>query len=120
MKLMALRIGRFFLSAYVFQQVYALFEQRILDGTQEYYSKDSEKAMQQFYIDEKSFVAYLKHVQSSLHDEMKRATLLHPTTKTALMRVCCDSLITKHEDVFDAEFNVRLSSHQNFFQFAPG
>lgn len=88
--------------------MYKAFEQRILDGTLEYYSKVSETAMQKFYIDEKSFVAYLKHVQSSLLDEMKRATLLHSTTETALMRVCYDSLISKHEDVFCAEFQVRL------------
>lgn len=84
-------------------QVYKAFEEQVLNGTSEYYSKDGETAMQKF---SESFVEYMKYVQTRLNDELKRAKLLHPTSQTPLMQLCCRILIEKHMDAFDTEFRV--------------
>lgn len=91
-----------------FQKVYKEFEKRVLEGTHEYYSKDSETAMEELFVKQRSFIAYIKHVQNRLNDEIKRAKLLHETTERALMKVCYDTLIEKHLETFDAEFRVRV------------
>lgn len=87
-------------------QVYKAFEEQVLNGTSEYYSKDGETAMQKFYVERQSFVEYMKYVQNRLNDELKRAKLLHPSSQTPLMHLCCKILIEKHIDAFDAEFRV--------------
>lgn len=85
-----------------------MFEERILIGTSEYYSKDGEAALQKFYVEQKSFVDYMKFVRTRLHDEIKRTKMLHPPTEISLMRICYKVLIEKHIDIFDAEFRVRI------------
>lgn len=87
-------------------QVYKAFEEQVLIGTSEYYSKDGEAAMQKFYHERASFVEYMKYVQNRLNDELKRAKLLHPSSQIPLMQLCCKVLIEKHIDTFDAEFRV--------------
>lgn len=62
--------------------------------------------MQKFYVEQKSFVEFMKYVQSRLNDELKRAKFLHPSSQTPLMQLCCKILIEKHIDTFDAEFRV--------------
>lgn len=62
--------------------------------------------MEKFYVERKSFIEYMKYVQTRLNDELKRAKLLHPSSQTPLMQLCCKILIEKHIDAFDAEFRV--------------
>lgn len=88
--------------------MYKEFEERILNATTEYYSKDGESAMQKFYVDGKSFVEYMKYIQIRLNDEIKRTKMLHPSTETPLMQLCYKILIEKHLDIFDAEFKVKI------------
>lgn len=90
-------------------QVYKAFEEQVLSGTGEYYSKDGETAIQKFYVEGKSFVEYMKYVQNRLNDELKRAKLLHPSSQSPLMQLCCKILIEKHIDAFDSEFTVGKS-----------
>lgn len=98
-------------------QVYKAFEEQVLIGTSEYYSKDGETAMQKFYHDRSSFVEYMKYVQSRLNDELKRAKLLHPSSQVPLMQLCCKVLIEKHIDIFDTEFKVWKSISVVVFVF---
>lgn len=86
--------------------MYKAFEEQVLSGTSEYYSKDGETAMQKFCVERQSFVEYMKYVQSRLNDELKRAKLLHPSSQTPLMQLCCRILIEKYIDAFDTEFRV--------------
>lgn len=86
--------------------MYKAFEEQVLIGTREYYSKDGETAIQKFYVERGSFVEYMKYVQNRLNDELKRAKLLHPSSQTALMQLCCEILIEKHIETFDTEFKV--------------
>lgn len=87
-------------------QVYKAFEEQVLNGTSEYYAKDGETAMHKFYVERKSFVEYMKYVQSRLNDELKRAKLLHPSSQAPLMQLCCRILVEKYIDTFDTEFRV--------------
>ena len=48
----------------------------------------------------------MKYVQNRLNDELKRAKLLHPSSQTPLMQLCCEILIGNHIDTFDTEFRV--------------
>lgn len=89
--------------------MYKLFEERVLNATSEYYSKDGESAMQKFYVKGKSFVEYMKFIQTRLNDEFKRTKMLHPTTETPLMQLCYKILIEKHLEIFDGEFKVGIS-----------
>lgn len=86
--------------------MYKLFEERVLNATSEYYSKDGESAMQKFYVEGKSFVDYMKYIKNRLTDEIKRTKMLHPSTETPLMQLCYKILIEKHLETFDAEFKV--------------
>lgn len=91
--------------------MYKLFEERVLNATNEYYSKDGESAMEKFYVQGKSFVEYMKYIQTRLYDEVKRTTMLHPSTETPLMQLCHNILIEKQLEIFDAEFRVRIPFH---------
>lgn len=88
--------------------MYKLFEERILNATTEYYSKDGESAMEKFYVEGKSFVEYMKYIQTRLFVETKRTTMFHPSTETPLMQLCYKILIEKQLEIFDAEFQVRI------------
>lgn len=96
------------LTFYLFQKVYHEFEKRVLEGSLEYYSKDGEKLLEDFFVKQHSFIAYIKNVQNRINDEIKRAKLLYKTTQKALMQVCYDTLIEKRLDIFDTEFRVRI------------
>lgn len=86
--------------------MYKLFEERVLNTTSEYYSKDGESAMQTYYVEGKSFVNYMTYIKTCLTDEIKRTKMLHPSTETPLMQLCYKILIEKHLEIFDAEFKV--------------
>lgn len=79
-----------------------------MSGTSEYYSKDGEWAMQKFYLEQKSFVEYMKYIKTRLNDEIKRTKMFHPSTEKPLMQLCYNRLIEKHLEIFDVEFRVRI------------
>lgn len=89
--------------------MYRLFEERVLNATSEYYSKDGESAMQKFYVEGKSFVDYMKYIKTRLTDEIKRTKMLHPSSEAPLMQLCYKILIEKHLEIFDAEFKVGIA-----------
>lgn len=89
--------------------MYKLFEERVLTGTSQYYSKDGETVLQKFYVEQKSFVEYMKYIKNRLNDEIKRTKMLHHSTEAPLMELCYKILIEKHLEIFDAEFRVRTS-----------
>lgn len=90
-------------------QFYKTIEQRVLNDTTDHYNIDGESAMLKFYVEQKSFVEYMKYIHTRLNDERDRTKLFHPTTKKPLMEICYKILIEKRLDIFDAEFRVSIS-----------
>lgn len=92
-----------------FKQVYKEFERRILQGTREYYLKQSTINMDKFYNVNNSFVEYLQCIRTLIDDEMReRAVLMHQSTEDELKKVLSETLIQQHLEVFDTEFRVRF------------
>lgn len=89
--------------------MYKEFEQRVLDGTRDYYNKQSVLNMDKFYKECRGFVEYMKSAKKLIEEEMReRAVLMHPSTAEALKKVLTDTLVEQYLDVFDTEFKVRI------------
>lgn len=91
----------------IFKQVYREFEKRVLEGSRDYYNKESVRSLEKYYIEQKSFVEYMQHAKKRIDDEMReRAKLLHVTTEELLLKVCSDALVEQYLEIFDTEFRV--------------
>lgn len=87
--------------------MYKEFEKRIIQGTRDYYLKQSTINIDKFYNVNKSFVEYLHCIRTLIDDEMReRAVLMHQSTEDELKKVLSETLIQQHLEVFDTEFRV--------------
>lgn len=81
------------------------FEEKFLAQTREFYIRESSVSLLNF----KSFVDYMKKVNSRLSDEQKRVALyLDKSTEPKLIQVCEETLITSQLKLFHTEFGLML------------
>ncbi|KAA8911597.1 hypothetical protein TRICI_003755 [Trichomonascus ciferrii] len=81
------------------------FEQRFLDATRDYYTKESD-----YFLANHSVIEYIKKASQRIQEENGRIQmLLHPSTETTLMPICDEVLIANHAQIIQDEFYTLLS-----------
>lgn len=82
------------------------FEDQFIQETSEFYTKECNA-----YINEHSFIEYMKRVEHRLEEEHKRVgSYLHNSSQTRLIKACEEVLIKKHLDQFHKEFKTMLEN----------
>eukprot|EP01100_Stratorugosa_tubuloviscum_P004615 TRINITY_DN215_c0_g5_i1.p1 TRINITY_DN215_c0_g5~~TRINITY_DN215_c0_g5_i1.p1 ORF type:complete len:775 (-),score=366.16 TRINITY_DN215_c0_g5_i1:24-2348(-) len=85
------------------------FEQRFFESTSEYYAQESAK-----FISENSVTDYLRKVEQRLEEEDQRCTnYLHSDTRGRLIKICEETMISKHKETIHPEFKRLLEEEKN-------
>ena len=87
----------------------ACFEQRLLDVTKSFYTKESEE-----FLSANTVVDYMKHVETRLNEETYRVqSYLHGSTLKPLLSLCVDVLIQTHMDKLLDTFKMLMQENRD-------
>lgn len=81
------------------------FEQKFIDATRDYYTKESN-----YFLSNHSVIEYIKKASTRIEEESGRIQmLLHPSTESTLMPTCDEVLVANHAQVIQDEFQTLLA-----------